>query len=123
VLQSSFFFASLTSFDFNASIAANTSNDVFVTWNAVDPPAGINVEIRLAGSVGVGGAGFNPGSGVVLTGSAAAITGDFDPRFGLQRWGDYSAVSIDPRNITHAWVVNEKINSAADWGSGIGETG
>src|SRR4051794_30373802 len=34
VLQSGFFFASGTSFDFNPSIAANTSNDVFVTWNA-----------------------------------------------------------------------------------------
>jgi len=90
-----------------------------VTWNAVDPPAGINVEIRVAGSVGVGGAGFNPGAGVVLAGSAAGITGDFDSRFGLQRWGDYSAVSIDPTNPTQAWVVNEKINSAANWGSGI----
>ncbi len=123
VKQSSFFFASGTSFDFNASIAANASNDVFVTWSSTDPPAGINAQVRFAGSVGVGGAGFNPGAGAALVTSGTGVTGDFDPRFGLQRWGDYSAVTIDPANNAQAWIVNEKINSAAVWGSGIGAIG
>jgi hypothetical protein len=123
VKQSSFFFASGTSFDFNASIAANSSNDVFVNWSSTDPPNGINAQILFAGSVGVGGAGFNPGAGTALVTSGTGITGDFDPRFGLQRWGDYSAVSIDPANDVQAWIVNEKINSAGVWGSGIGAIG
>lgn len=123
VVQSGFYFASDTSNDFNASIAANANNDVFVTWSSVDSPAGINAQVRFAGSVGVGGASFAPGAGSALVGSNSAVTGDFDPRFGLQRWGDYSAVTIDPANIVQAWLVNEKINDPADWGSGIGVVG
>lgn len=123
VVQSDIFFASGTSNDFNTSIAANANNDVFVTWNSTDPTVGTFVEIRAAGSVGNGGAGFAPGAGVVLVGSTAALTGNFDPRFGLQRWGDYSAVSIDPDNPVQAWVVNEKVNGASTWGSGIGIIG
>ena len=37
VIQSGDFSSSSTSFDFNASIAANRRKDVFVTWSATDP--------------------------------------------------------------------------------------
>ena len=49
------------------------------------------------------------------------------------RWGDYSAVTLDPKaySITggtcdagrRAWIVNEKINSQTIWGSRIGRIG
>jgi hypothetical protein len=123
VRQSAFYYASGTSFDFNASIAANGNNDVFLTRSSTDPPNNINAQVRFDGSVGVGGAGFSPGPGTALVTSAVGITGDFDPRFGLQRWGDYSQTSIDPSNPVQAWIVNEKVNSANVWGSGIGVIG
>jgi hypothetical protein len=122
VVQSAFFFATGTSFDFNASIAANANNDVFLTWNATDPPAGTNVQVRFAGCDSAGGPCF-PGAGQALFTSGTFITGDFDPRFGLQRWGDYSAVTVDPSNSRQAWIVNEKIDSATTWGSRIGAVG
>ena len=49
------------------------------------------------------------------------------------RWGDYSAVTLDPTaySITggtcdagrRAWIVNEKIDSQTIWGSRIGRIG
>lgn len=120
--QSSFFFATGTSFDFNASIAANRDNDVFLNWNTTDPPAGTNVQVRFAGCDHTAGPCF-PGPGTALFTSGTFITGDFDSRFGLQRWGDYSAVTVDPSNTRQAWLVNEKIDSAATWGSRIGAIG
>jgi len=47
------------------------------------------------------------------------LTGNFDPSFGTQRWGDYSAVTLDPSNEANAWLVNEKINNNSIWGSRI----
>jgi hypothetical protein len=47
------------------------------------------------------------------------LTGNFDPGFGIQRLGDYSAVTLDPSNEATAWLVNEKINSSSIWGSRI----
>ena len=40
VSQSGFYFASATSDDFNASIAANDAGDCFVTWTSTDTSAG-----------------------------------------------------------------------------------
>jgi hypothetical protein len=37
-----------------------------------------------------------------------------------ERWGDYSAVTIDPVFQNNAWLVNEKINSQFVWGSRFG---
>jgi hypothetical protein len=37
-----------------------------------------------------------------------------------ERWGDYSAVTIDPVLQNNAWLVNEKINSQSVWGSRFG---
>lgn len=122
VIQSGFFFATLTSFDFNASIAANTTNQVFVTWSATDPPNGTNAQVRFSGSDNSAGT-VSFGAGDTLFTSGAQLTGDLDPRFGLQRWGDYSAVTIDPANQAEAWVVNEKVDSATTWGSRIGAIG
>jgi len=111
VIQSGFFFASGTSFDFNASIVANSDNDVFLNWSSTDPPPGINAQVRFSGcdhNVGscVPGAGF-----ALITSPTCYI---------LHRWGDYSAVTVDPLNPRQAWLVNETIISQVDWGSQIG---
>ncbi len=114
--QSGFYHASGTSNDFNASITANTAGNSFVTWTSTDASARVNAQVRLSGKLSAdaqitsGTAGFT---------SATFLTGNFDPAFGIQRWGDYSAVSLDPSNEATAWLVNEKINSNSIWGSRI----
>ena len=111
LVQSAFFFASPTSYDFNASIAANSANDVFVTWSATDPARGINAQVRYSGF------DHNDGATYVLGAGAAAFTSP--TYFTGGRWGDYSAVTLDPRNNRRAWLVNEDILTNHDWGSRI----
>jgi len=114
--QSGFYYASKTSDDFNASITANAAGNCFVTWTSTDASIGVNAQVRLSGKlsadVGItsGTAGFT---------SPTFLSGNFDPGFGIQRWGDYSAVTLDPSNEATAWLVNEKINSNSIWGSRI----
>jgi len=116
IAQSGFYFASGTSDDFNTSITANTSGNCFVTYSSTDASAGINAQVRLSGKlnadagIAAGSAGFT---------SSTFLSGNFDPNFGLQRWGDYSAVTVDPSNANIAWLVNEKINDTSNWGSRI----
>jgi hypothetical protein len=35
------------------------------------------------------------------------------------RWGDYSAITVDPLNSRQAWLVNEDINAGGDWSTHI----
>jgi len=122
VVQSGFFFAAGDSDDFNASIAANAARDVYVTWSATRRSTNTNAQVRFSGR-----RNFDPAN-VIAAGSSlftspTCITGNFDPRFGTQRWGDYSAVTVDPSNSFRAWLVNEKINSSSAWGSRIAQVG
>jgi len=110
VLQKGFFFASGSSFDFNASIVANGNNDIFLTWTSTDPPAGINAQVRFSGC------DHNAGPAVPGSGTAAFTSPTW---FGGGRWGDYSAVTVDPLNPRQAWLVNEDILATHDWGSRI----
>ncbi|MDQ3024661.1 MAG: hypothetical protein M3R04_09830 [bacterium] len=116
-----FFFATGTSDDFNASIAANSSNGVFVTWSATDTNTRPQVRAAACAAQGaVAGLCNFATDDVALTTSPASLTGNFQASFGSQRWGDYSAVSIDPANSKRAYVVNERVPVAGSWGSQIG---
>jgi hypothetical protein len=113
VKQSGFYFASGSSDDFNASITANAAGNCFVTYTSTNASASTNAQVRLSGklsadtSIGAGPLGFtsptfyNP-------------SGDIP-----ERWGDYSAVTLDPSSSADAWLVNEKINGNALWGSRV----
>ena len=114
VVQGGFFYASGSSFDFNASIVANVDNDVFLTWTTTDPPAGTNAQVRFSGCDHNDGPCF-PGPGTAVFTSQAS--------FGGFRWGDYSAVTVDPSNPRQAWLVNEDITANGDWGSRIDAIG
>jgi hypothetical protein len=114
VANSSTLFQAGNSSDFNASIAANTSGDFYLTWTSSSPSVFPQVIFTGARS------GSLPSTkGAVLFTSTVALTGNFDPNFGLQRWGDYSAVTVDPTNILRAGLVNEKVNSSSVWGTRI----
>jgi hypothetical protein len=111
LVRSAFFFGTSTSYDFNASIAANGSNDIFVTWSMTDPARGTNAQVRFSGFDHNDGSSYNLGSGT------AAFTSP-NP-YGGFRWGDYSAVTVDPVNPRRAWLVNEAVQASRDWGSRI----
>jgi len=109
--QNAFFFGTSTSFDFNASIAANSANDIYVTWTMTDPPNGTNAQVRFSG--------FDHNNGATYTLSPGTPAFTSPTWYGGTRWGDYSAVTVDPRNTRRAWLVNENALASHDWGSRI----
>jgi hypothetical protein len=111
VVRSAFFFGTSTSYDFNVSIAANSANDVFVVWSMTDPTQGVNAQVRFSGFDHNNGANYILGPGIAAFTSPTWSNGP--------RWGDYSAVTLDPRNARRAWVVNETILANRNWGSRI----
>ena len=114
VSQSGFYFASGTSDDFNASIAANDAGDCFVTWTSTDASVGRNAQVRLSGKL-------NADAGITAGPNAFTSPTFYHPSAdNPERWGDYSAVTTDPLNAANAWLVNEKVNaSGLLWGSRI----
>jgi hypothetical protein len=97
-----------TSFDFNPSIVANADRTLFVTWSATDPSRNINAQVRLGGKLLLDACGIiSPG--VLVNQSTSPLTGNFDARFGYQRWGDTSAITLDPSDTRTVYGVNEKV--------------
>ena len=114
VSQSGFYFASGTSDDFNASIAANDAGNCFVTWTSTNASLGLNAQVRLSGKLSAD-AGIAAGPNANTSATFYNASGD-NP----ERWGDYSAVTTDPSNSANAWLVNEKVTvNSAIWGSRI----
>src|SRR6266542_2439528 len=119
--QTGQFFASNTSHDWNASIAANPAGEAFVDWSSTDPPNGTNPQVRFSGRQPSDPSGVIP-AGDVLCSSQAAYDGE--------RWGDYSAMTLDPQpavvggNVCDpdrtAWFVNEKVIDPGNWGTCMG---
>jgi hypothetical protein len=108
VTSSGIISASATSDDWNASIAANDLDQAVVTWSSTDASAHINAQVRAAsGPVG-------PGTVLVTSPTFYHPTNS-----GVEPWGQYSAVTIDPLFTNNAWLVNEKIISGSVWGSQI----
>jgi hypothetical protein len=114
VSQSGFYFASGSSDDFNASIAANDANNCFVTYTSTDASVGRNAQVRLSGKLNAD-AGISAGPNAFTSPTFYHPSAD-NP----ERWGDYSAVTTDPLNAANAWLVNEKVNPGGLlWGSRI----
>ncbi|MCX5890498.1 MAG: hypothetical protein NTY36_13780 [Deltaproteobacteria bacterium] len=120
VIQSGNFGRSSTSYDFNASIAANRHKDVFVTWSATDPTNNANAEVRFSGRLHTDPTSVIPSPGSLLAGGTSATF--YNVAADPQRWGDYSAVTLDPADPSGAtaWIVNEKILTNTTWGTRIG---
>lgn len=107
------FFEGPSSNDFNASIAANESRDLFVTWTSTDPnfPFAHQARMRVSGKRSFDAFIASPGFPMGPT-SPTFYTGF--------RWGDYSAVTIDPLDRRFAWAVNELVRSTSTWKSTFG---
>ena len=115
--------------DYNASVSANTSGEAFVTWTSSESTGGCtHPQVRFSGPQRGDPLG-QIGPGATLPGSASTTYYDPTPEE-TDRWGDYSAVSLDPssysnqcRNFRRAWIVNERVASRVNWGSWIGGIG
>jgi hypothetical protein len=117
--QGGFTFLSTCSADYNASIAATNDGRAWLNWTSSAAPScgggaltSINAASRLPGD----GAGTMPSIGSVAV-SCCTLTGNFDQRFGTQRWGDTSSVSTDPSAGDRAWYWNEVAASSSIWGT------
>jgi hypothetical protein len=114
ITQSDQWAVSVTSDEFNPAIAANANGDCFITYTATDATAGINAQVYLTGKLNT--------DTEIPTGVSAYTSStyyNYDAVSTSERWGDYSSVSVDPTDSTTAWLVNEKVDSAAVWGSRI----
>jgi hypothetical protein len=130
---SGYFYYNGISDDFNPSIAgswvsgtaSNPIGRMFFTWSMTIPGAsGNNALVMASGRLATdsttttGGAGF--------AGSASFYNPSSDT---VERWGDYSSVTLDPVPVTgcatgnRVWIVNEKIVNTSTWGSRIGRLG
>lgn len=124
ITQEGFFFASATSHDWNASITGNVFGDVFVNWSSTDgfgrgvPPT--NAQVRFSGRNAGDALGFI-GPGMPLFTSLVPYNLQVATFFA--RWGDYSAVTLDPTNTRRAWLVNQKNNTTSIWGTRFGQIG
>lgn len=131
------FYETGTSLDFNPSIVGsavggtgdNPIGRFFVTWSATDL-GGANttphqVRVKGSGRLATDATTFSGGSTFGPTASTF-YNPDADP---VGRWGDYSAVTIDPSPATgcpvgnRAYLVNERQNSQTQWSSRFGRLG
>jgi len=132
IKQQGFFFESSTSHDFNASIAANAFGEVFVTWSSTDV-ANTNVGLQHNARVRISGRQPADPLGAIPAGTSLFTSPIFyNPSgegFFVERWGDYSAVSLDPSPAAgcaanrRAWIVNETISNTTTWGTRIARIG
>jgi hypothetical protein len=103
---------------FNASIAANDASNAFMTFSMSS--AAFRPQVRYSGKLSAEvaipfGTSLVSSPNVFSSCSASPC-----------RWGDYSAVSIDPSDTTKAWIVNQYVGSATsefDWRTRIGRIG
>jgi hypothetical protein len=117
--QSGVVFISGCGADYNASIGATTAGTAWVNWSQSQAPScGGGTPIRMAAASRLGGDPVNtmPVLGVVFS-SCCELTGNFDPNFGTQRWGDTSSVSVDPSFGDRAWLWNGSAATSAIWGT------
>lgn len=137
VIQQGFFARSFCSDDWNPSIAANTLHEAVVTWSAVQDPANaqgcaaVNAEVRASGRQPqpADPAGSMNSPGVLVEGSATFYDDPESPT--PERWGDYSAVSVNPVNAGSCaarrrfFLTNENIPTTNTnvWGSRISRFG
>jgi hypothetical protein len=122
IRQMGVYYATPTSYDFNPHIAANASGDCFTVWSATDPAASKNAMVRFGGRRAAANLNTMGVNATPLFTSQAY----YDDQQGetYNRWGDYSAVSIDPNNSLQAWLTNETIlgtsSPSTKWGTRIG---
>jgi len=121
------FFASGTSDDWSASVAVGAGGDrVYFTYSSTSPT--VNPQMRVVVCrVSAGNCSTNLGAGNLI--ATSATTQVQTDNFGRNRWGDYSAVSLDPvangacPAEQRAWAVNQRALAVNSWGTQIASFG
>ena len=104
-------------FAFNASVAASLNGDTYFSYSSTSPFAfAMPVDTRFTGKL-AGETFVNAGASAFLSNTWYSM-GDTP-----ERWGYYSAVSIDPAAPNRAWMVNLKANNAHGWATWIYKVG
>jgi len=114
--QSGLIFVSGSSYDWNASIAAQADGRAYMQWTYDDPPAGTYPSLAFSGRLGADPPNTMNAATVVFN-SAFKLMGSYDPNFGAQRWGDTSSIRFDPTNPDRAYAMNETVPSSSFWGT------
>lgn len=112
VNQQSSFLPDLT-YRWMASAAMDKVNDIALGYSASSPT--INPAIRFTGRL--------PGDPLgTLETETSILEGTGSQTSGLSRWGDYTALQVDPNDDCTFWYTNmyQKVNGAFNWSSHIG---
>ena len=106
-------FAPDATYRWMASAAMDKSNDIAIGYSASSST--INPAIRFSGRVPGDPAGTLETEASILEGTGSQING-------LSRWGDYTALQVDPSDDCTFWYTNqyEKVNGSFNWSSHIG---
>lgn len=106
-------FAPDATYRWMASAAMDKSNDIAIGYSASS--ATINPAIRFTGRVPT-----DP-SGTLQT-EASILEGTGSQTNGLSRWGDYTALQVDPADDCTFWYTDqyEKVSGTFNWSSRIG---
>jgi hypothetical protein len=106
-------FAPDATYRWMASAAMDKSNDIAIGYSASSST--INPAIRFTGRVPSDPAGTLETEASMLEGTGSQING-------LSRWGDYTALQVDPSDDCTFWYTNqyEKVNGSFNWSSHIG---
>jgi hypothetical protein len=110
--------ATATTHDYNASIAVNDVSTAFMVYSTSS--SALKPQIRFSGKL-TGEAAIPLGTVLITSPSSMTTNCGGDPC----RWGDYSAVSVDPSATTKAWIVNQysKTTNMFGWGTRIARIG
>lgn len=134
VSESGVFFEASDSDDFNPSIvgsgvgapSGNPIGRMFFTWSSTDAVGTGQHQARVKGSGRLATDPANLTGGTTFTTATVAYNPSSST---VERWGDYSAVTIDPVASgtcavgQRAWIVNERQTSSTLWGSRFGRLG
>ena len=106
-------FAPDTTYRWMASAAMDKSNDIAVGYSASSST--INPAIRFSGRVPTDPLG-------TLQTEASILEGTGSQTSGLSRWGDYTALQVDPGDDCTFWYTNQyqKVNGSFNWSTHIG---
>jgi hypothetical protein len=106
-------FAPDTTYRWMASIAEDKSGDIGLGYSASS--GSIHPAIRFTGRVPSDPLGTMETEASILAGAGSQTTG-------LSRWGDYTAMQVDPSDDCTFWYVDqyEKTNGTFNWSTNIG---
>ena len=95
------------------NIAEDQSQNIGLEYSASS--SSINPAIRITGRVPGDPAG-------TLEAEASQLVGTGSQTSGLSRWGDYTAMQVDPSDDCTFWYVDqyEKVSGAFNWNTNIG---